>query len=927
MDRDRWLRIEELFQAALDRPAGERAAYLSQACASNPDLRAEVESLLGQSSGATVLDRPAWTGVALGPYRIVERVGGGGMGEVFRAVDSRLDRTVAIKILRGEFAGRSDFHHRFEREARACSSLNHPHICGLYDIGDQDGVSYLVMEFVEGETLADRIARAPLPYPDVIRHGSQIAEALTAAHAAGVVHRDLKPANIILTAAGVKVLDFGLAKVRATPKDGDVTKTLTAQHEILGTLAYMAPEQLEGRDADPRTDIFALGLVLHEMAAGKRPFSAESHAGLIAEILRGEPAPLIGVPPAFARLVRRCLARDPAHRWQSAADLRIEIQDCGNAPIEVPAPRRRPRVLVAAAWAVSVALAVIAGSALQRNPAAVDLSTYRLSPFATSRSYQASPLWSPDGKSIAFVAQETGRRVLMTQSISSGTALPLTGSDVDVTPFLPGFWNPDSQSLYFTATHDGEMGLYRVSASGGEAALVQAGALRGTISPDGQSLVTISQSADGLRLWTASPPGGARQAYAPAPFEAGQWKGRPFIGFAPDGRKLLVVVDTERRREAWLLPWPRGKGRRVFEAAMLGAAPQFAWMPDSRHVVITAAAPNGHSQLYMADVAGGAPWRILAQDRPVSSPATSPDGAQVAYQSSLSTAEVVAAPLHGGSLRTLLGGSRSQMADHSPTASHVAYVSDRRGVPEVWVASLAEGWDRLLLAPGDVKVGADPATGFATPVFSPDARRIAVVASAQTGAAIYTTPASGTMPVRATAEANPSEYGPTWSPDGRWLAFWRIAGAEMHLSKVRPGSGEAPVDLAPCWNRTVPAWSPTGEWIAYHDPAAQLALIRPDGKDGRKLGGSGAIAWARDGRTLYQARLDNRQLVAIDVATGRETPVRDLGDLAPYSSVNAGWRASITPDGSEFVYTVNRAREEIWILGGIGAPRPWYRFW
>jgi Tol biopolymer transport system component len=294
----------------------------------------------------------------------------------------------------------------------------------------------------------------------------------------------------------------------------------------------------------------------------------------------------------------------------------------------------------------------------------------------------------------------------------------------------------------------------------------------------------------------------------------------------------------------------------------------------------------------------------------------------------MSTSEVIAAPLDGGPSRTLLGGSRSQqMADHSAVAGHVVYVTDRRGVPEVWITALAESWDRLLLSPGDIRIDGAPAIGFATPAFSPDGHRVAVVADTSSAAAIYTTPASGTMPVRVTSRANPSEYAPTWSPDGAWLAFWHIDGKKIRLAKVRSGSGETPVDLAECWNRTVPAWSPTGEWIAYHDGASQLALVSPDGKAFRKLGGNGAITWSREGKTLYQARNDTRQLVAIDIATGKEQPLRELGELVPYSSSNAGWRASLTPDGKEFVYTVNHLREEIWILSGLHVPVPWYRRW
>ena len=930
MDPERWRQVERLFQSALEHPPEERDAFLTQACGGDRDLRDEVESLLRQSSGTGLLDRPALelAGCTFGPYQLIERVGVGGMGEVFRAIDTRLNRTVALKLLHPDLAGRPGFRQRFEREARACSALNHPHICGVHDVGEQDGISYLVMEYVDGATLADRLEKGPLPFERVIEYGTEIADALATAHSLGIVHRDLKPGNVMVTETGVKVLDFGLAKFdRPKGREGLTTATLTGEAGLIGTLAYMSPEQLEGKASDARSDIFALGLVLHEMAAGTRAFTAQSQAGLIAEILRGEPAPLAGVPAQFARLVRRCLMRDPARRWQSASDVKLELQDSLSAPVEYPAPRWRLWVLAACFWAVSVLAAWWAGATVSHDSSAVDLSGYRLTPFASARHLQATPMWSPDGKKIAFVGQEDHRRALLVQSLRSSTALALTGPEVDVSPFFQGFWHPSSQFLYFTGTRNGHMGIFRVPAGGGEAELIQADALRGTISPDGRTMVTLAQTPSGFRIFTASPPESARRPYQPAAFEAGQWKGRPYVAFAPDGGELLAVVDTEQRREAWLLPWPPGKGRRVLEGAVFGPAPQFAWMPDSRHVVVSASPAGGHSQLYMADIENGRYWRVLVQDRPVTVPTVSPDGHSVAYESSLSTSEIIAAPLDGQPARTLLGGGSSQqMAHHSDTTGQLVYVTDRRGIPELWITDVAENWDRVLLSPGDIPTDSGPAAGFATPVFSPDGRRVAVVAISTAGDAIYTTPASAAMPVRATSEKNPSEYGPTWSPDGRWLAFWHIAGKETRLAKVRPGSGEPPMDLAACWNRTVPAWSPSGEWIAYHDPASQLALVSPDGQQRRILGGTGAVAWARDGKTLYQARSDTHRLVAIEVATGREKALRELGEMVPYSSSNAGWRASITPDGREFVYTVSHPREEIWILDGIGVARPWWRW-
>src|ERR1700722_19797677 len=277
---------------------------------------------------------PLPPGMKLGPYEIQSLLGAGGMGEVYRARDTRLDRTVAVKILGPGLAGTPEVRQRFEREARAVSSLNHPHICALYDIGNQDGIEYLVMEYLEGETLAARIAKGPLPCAELLRFASQIADALDKAHRQGIVHRDLKPGNVMLTKTGAKLLDFGLAK-GGEILQGDmgssptVSRNLTTEGTIVGTMQYMSPEQLEGKEADARSDIFSFGGVLYEMATGKKAFEAKSQASLIAAILKEDPRPMRELQPLAPSLlesiVKSCLAKDPDERPQSAHDLKLEL--------------------------------------------------------------------------------------------------------------------------------------------------------------------------------------------------------------------------------------------------------------------------------------------------------------------------------------------------------------------------------------------------------------------------------------------------------------------------------------------------------------------------------------------------------------------------------------------------------------------------
>jgi hypothetical protein len=407
-------------------------------------------------------------GSQLGPYEIVSRIGAGGMGEVFKARDTRLDRSVAIKVLPAELAANAQLRLRLEREARAISQLNHPNICTLFDVGD----GFLVMELLEGETLADRITRGPLPVAQTLRLGMQIADALDKAHRAGIVHRDLKPANIMLTKSGAKLLDFGLAKPGMLGVMGPTSteaaaptmqRPLTQEGTILGTFQYMSPEQLEGVDADGRSDIFALGCVLYEMVTGRRAFDGKSRTSLIAAIVSSEPAPLSQIvpltPPALEHVVQKCLAKDREDRWQSAHDIAEELRWIGDAGSQagVATPltmRRKSRERLA--WA-ALAIATLIGGAFAARAfhGGEQHPVYRFSiPTAAAghawdfnSSISAFAL-SPDGRSVAFNAFDgSGKRYIWLRHMDEFEARRLDGSEG-----MPvGRFAPDGQSL-FTAT-------------------------------------------------------------------------------------------------------------------------------------------------------------------------------------------------------------------------------------------------------------------------------------------------------------------------------------------------------------------------------------------------------------------------------------------------------------------------------------------
>jgi serine/threonine protein kinase len=508
------------------------------------------------------------SGSRLGPYEIVSAVGAGGMGEVYKARDTRLDRTVAIKVLPAHVASDPDVRQRFEREARAVAALNHPHICTLHDIGTQDGTDFLVMEYLEGETLADRLTKSALPLDQALRYGIEIADALDKAHRAGIIHRDLKPGNIMLTKGGAKLLDFGLAKTGAATVAGTglsmlptTPPNLTARGTILGTFQYMAPEQLEGLEADIRTDIFAFGAVLYEMLTGKKAFEGKSQASLIAAILDRDPPPISTVQPvtprALDRMVSTCLAKDKDDRWQSSRDLLRELKwiaegtssASANAAARLP-PWRHSLVLLALGLTLGGILAG-AGVWLAVRPARIETATSRFvmpAPekvtFGTSTNSMSQAL-SRDGRYLVFVGSNAdGTSRLWLRPLDSLTARVLPGTEGASSPF----WSPDNRSVGFFSGGK----LKKIDMSGGPAqTLADAPSqVGGTWNPDGVILFAPS-AADAL--YRVSSGGGAAMPVTDLDESLREVRHAwPF--FLPDGRHFLFLGACS--------PWPRRRSIR-----------------------------------------------------------------------------------------------------------------------------------------------------------------------------------------------------------------------------------------------------------------------------------------------------------------------------------------------------------------------------
>jgi eukaryotic-like serine/threonine-protein kinase len=399
----------------------------------------------------------------LGPYEIISSIGAGGMGEVYRARDTRLDRIVAIKVLPGHLSSNSQLRERFEREAKAISSLSHPHICSLYDMGHQDGVDFLVMEYLEGETLAHRLRKGPLPPDRVLQYAIEITDALDTAHQHRVIHRDLKPGNIMLTKSGAKLLDFGLAKVRAAEAVAGMTAlptetALTGEGTMLGTVQYMAPEQLEGAEADERTDIFALGAVIYEMVTGRRAFEGKSHASLIAAILGQQPPRISALqtstPPAMEHALETCLAKDPKDRWQTARDLHHELKwiaDAGSqAGISKPAVSRwKSGGLLSWALTAAVSLTLLTVAFVHFRERVTEPHPIRFlvaMPDKVHSAWWDYPVISPDGRRFVIPGDTPGgKRLLWMHSLDSLAVEALPATEGAYYPF----WSPDSRFVAF----------------------------------------------------------------------------------------------------------------------------------------------------------------------------------------------------------------------------------------------------------------------------------------------------------------------------------------------------------------------------------------------------------------------------------------------------------------------------------------------
>ena len=829
------------------------------------------------------------SGTKLGPYEIISPLGAGGMGEVYRARDTRLDRDVAVKVLPANLSSDPSLRQRLEREAKAVSKLSHPHICTLHDIGHQDGVDFLVMELVEGETLEHKLIRGPLPPEQAIRVAVQIADALAQAHKMGITHRDLKPSNVMLTKGGAKLMDFGLAKESGTaPLAAAFTEMtadqakLTVEGTIIGTFQYMAPEQLEGKEADARTDIFALGELIYEMATGKPAFSGKSRASLIAAILTTEPPPIAQLqpmtPPALERVVRKCLSKDPDERWQSARDIKTNLEWIAEgADADTSSALRHNPWRERAAWMLAsvllIALAFFAASHYRAQPASEPV---RFSVNPPEKAVFSGPpnitvpvpqfALSPDGRAMVFVAKEPGADpVIWLRSVDQVTARPLAGTKGGQLPF----WSPDSRWVAFFA--DGKLKKIPVGPGGHVQVLADvADAFGGSWAAD-DSIIFAKLSSSIFRV---SSGGGIVTSVTKVDNiqKAHRWP-----QFLPDGRHFLFHVQGGE---------PEHRG--VYVGSLDGGTQRFLIRTESSAVY---ASPgdllyvDGDTLLGQAFDAAhlelrGEPFTIaehVGRSTGFNIGASTSGTGMLAYAAAvLQQGRLTWFDRAGKSLGSV--GVDGDYTDFrlSPNGETLAasLVDSKAWNPDIWLIDLTRGGSSRFTFGSALNAAPVWSSDGARIVFRTNRNGMTEFYEKSAGAGGNETPALTSETQLAAGIDSPNLVPSDWSPDGRYVIGsvpQQSTGDDLWLV---PGSDKKPIKfLGPPSDQMHGNFSPDGHFVAYdsNESGRFQVYVQTYPLSDRKwqvsTDGGYEPRWRGDGREIYYLSED-RKLMAVAVGAG-----------------------------------------------------------
>ena len=877
------------------------------------------------------------------------------MGEVYRAKDTRLHREVAVKILPASAVGNPERQRRFAQEAITAGALNHPNILAVYDVGVEGTTPYLVSELVDGTSLREEMNQGRVPMKRLLDLSLQIAAGLAAAHEAGIVHRDLKPENVMVTRDGrVKIVDFGLAKAMADD-DADLGEasglTQTAPGLVIGTVPYMSPEQARGGRADFRSDQFSLGVVMYEIATGTHPFRRETAVQTLAAVIDDEPRALADLTPALPAplrwLIGRLLAKKPSERYAHTADLAAELRTIRDhlteavsaAPV-APGPRRRGLIAVAA-----IALAVAAARFVLGRPfapAAMDLSSYRFTPLATDAGFQGAPAFSPDGKTVAYVAEVDDVLQVFTRSLASSTRFQVTHSRFDC---HNPFWSPDGSRIFFHSLARDKESLWFVSPAGGQPELLIDGAIRSAITPDARTLAFLRAESDSptrLGLWFSSPVGAEPTRFKNFALTDGE------LGFSPDGSRLLVWATTgvgfdtfNTNNGFWMIRLPEGQATPIMPEFSGARVPTtFSWLPDGRRIVFAeddGRTPGTH--LWMADLTTADAHALTVTNGSEGSPSVAPDSTRIAFTSEATDFDLHLVPIDGSPLQTVLSSTRNELDPAwSPGGSKHAFVTDRTGRQEIWLRN-QDGEQRPLVTDADFR---EQSALYGALAFSPDGQRIAYQRMAPaTGWRVWISTVAGGSPVRLSTTPDVYQDAPTWSPDGAWVAFVVAIGdsrstggdstpgsGQWSLAKARVGGGTTvPVVLkAGVAPFARPQWSPDGRWIVC-STVDGLTLVSPDDKQARVIsdGEWMSYAWSRDGAHLFGLRptddLHHFLLATIDIRTGQERVINP--NLGAIPQANQPIRGFSRVGTRGFATSIARVRSDIWLLEGLQISRSW----